>query len=327
MKRWSFALLVIVVVGVAAFFALRGNNTLEGMRVIAIANLMSHPIIDTVQEDLLAELKREGYEDGRNVRIILRNANGQMQVVPSIANELVAQDPDIIIAITTPMSQAVKKVAQCPVVFGAVTDPIGAGLIASFEQGEEMITGTSDAVPYDEQLRLIRRITPNVKRLGVLFNPGEAASQYGIKQLRKFAPALGFSLIEGPVSSTGDVYPVAQNLVRRVDAFLISTDNTVAAGIAAAVKVATEHKVPLYACDGGSIEKGALAAVSAGYAQVGIDTGKLAVRVLKGERGIPSVTARGSEVYINKKAAEMMGVSVPDDIIQNATKVYEEIKE
>ncbi len=327
MKKWSVALLVIVVIGAAAFFALRVHNTPEGMRVIAIANLMSHPILDTVQENLLAELKREGYEDGKNVRIILRNANGQMQVVPSIANELVAQDSDIIIAITTPMSQAVKKVAQCPVVFGAVTDPVGAGLIASLDQGEEMITGTSDAVPYDEQLRLIRRITPNVKRLGVLFNPGEAASQYGIKQLRKFAPDFGFTLIEGPVSSTGDVYPVAQNLAHRVDAILISTDNTVAAGIAAAVKVATEHKVPLYACDSGSIEKGALAAVSAGYAQVGIDTGKLAVRVLKGERGIPSVTAKGSEVYINKKAAEMMGVSVPNEIIQNATKVYKEIKE
>ena len=327
MKKWPVVLLLLVVVGVTAFFVLRGNNTPTGTKVIAIANLMSHPILDTVQENLLSELKREGYEDGKNVRIILRNANGQMQVVSSIANELAAQNPDIIIAITTPMSQAVKKVAQCPVVFGAVTDPVGAGLVSSLEEGEALITGTSDAVPYDEQLRLIRRITPNVKKLGVLFNPGEAASQYGIKQLRKFAPELGFTLVEGPVSSTGEVYPVAQNLARRVDAILISTDNTVAAGIAAAVKVATEHKFPLYACDSGSIEKGALAAVSAGYAQVGIDTGKLAARVLNGERGIPTITAKGSEVYINKKAAEMMGVSIPDELIHNATKVYEEIKE
>ncbi|MDD5094602.1 MAG: ABC transporter substrate-binding protein [Dehalococcoidia bacterium] len=327
MKKWSVVAFAIVAIAVAAFFALRVNNTPEGTKVIAIANLMSHPILDTVQENLLAELRREGYEDGKNVRIILRNASGQMQVVPSIANELVAQNPDVIIAVTTPVSQAIKKVAKCPVVFGAVTDPIGAGLITSFDRGEEMITGTSDAVPYDEQLRLIRRITPNAKRLGVLFNPGEAASQYGIKQLRKYAPEIGFTLVEGPVSSTGDVYPVAQELSSKVDAILISTDNTVAAGIAAAVKVAVEYKIPLYACDSGSIEKGALAAVSAGYAQVGIDTGKLAVRVLKGERGIPAITAKGSELYLNKKAAEMMGVIIPGEVVQDATKVYDEIKE
>ena len=200
-------------------------------------------------------------------------------------------------------------------------------MVSTLDRGENLITGTSDAVPYDEQLKLIRRITPGVKRLGVLLNPGEAASQYGIKQLRRFAPELGFSLIEGSVSSTGDVYPVTQDLVRKVDAILISTDNTVAAGIAAAVKVAAEHKVPLFACDSGSIEKGALAAVSAGYAQVGKDTGKLAVRILKGERGIPTITAKGSELYINKKAADMMGVKIPLEIMQSATKVYEEIKE
>ena len=327
MKKWSLIALVVVLGAVVVFFSLRNKNAPKGMKVVAIANLMKHPILDTVQDNLLAELRQEGYEDGKNIRIIMRNANGQIQVVPIIANELVTQEPDIIIAITTPVAQAMKKVARCPIVFGAVTDPVGAGIVTSLEQGEGMITGTSDAVPYDEQLRLIRRITPNTKRLGILFNPGEAASQYGIKQLRKFAPEFGFILIEGPVSTTGDVFPVAQYLSSKVDAILISTDNTVAAGIAAAVKVSVEHKIPLFACDSGSIEKGAIAAVSAGYAQVGINTGKLAVRVLNGERNIPTITAKGSELYINKKSAEMMGVKISDEVINDATKVYEEIKE
>lgn len=327
MKKYTVAIFAISAITLVAFFAWRNTLTSEGVKVIAIANLMSHPILDTVQENLLKELRREGYEDGKNMRLILRNAGGQMQVVPSIAHELVAQDPDIIIAISTPVSQAIKKVAKCPVVFGAVTDPLSADLVSSFERGEEMITGTSDATPYDEQLRLIKRITPEAKRLGVIFNPGEAASQYGIKQLKKFAPEIGFTLFEGPVSSTGDVYPVSQELSSKVDAMLISTDNTVAAGIAAAVKVAVENKIPLYACDSGSIEKGAIAAVSAGYAQVGLDTGKLAVRLLNGERGIPAIAAKGSELYLNKKAAEMMGVRIPDEVLKDATKVYEELKE
>ncbi len=115
MKKWFSVLLIAVGICVTGFFVLRNVNTSKSIKVIAIANLMSHPILDSVQKNILEELKREGYEDGKNVRIILRNANGQMQVVSSIANELVAQKPDIIIAISTPVSQAVKKVAQCPV--------------------------------------------------------------------------------------------------------------------------------------------------------------------------------------------------------------------
>jgi putative ABC transport system substrate-binding protein len=327
MKKRLIALFGIAVIGVGAYFLTQGKIFPKGLKVIAVATLMTHPILDTVQTNMIEELQREGYVDGKTVRIIFRNANGQMQVVPSIADELVAQNPDLIIAITTPMAQALKKIARCPVVFGAVTDPVGAGLVSSLDQGETMITGTSDAVPYDEQLRLIRQITPNAKRLGVLFNPGEAASQYAIKQLRKYAPEFGFTLVEGSVSSTGDVYPVAQDLAGKVDAILISTDNTVAAGIAAALKVAYKQKIPLYACDSGSVEKGALAAVSAGYPQVGIDTGKLAVRMLKGERGIPTVLAKGSEIYINKKAAELMGTKITDETLKTATKVFETIKE
>lgn len=196
MKKWSLALLAIVVVGVVTFFAIHSAHSADKPRdtkVIAVATLMSHPILDTVQQNLLEELSREGFVDGKNAKIILRNATGQMELVSSIANDLVSQNPDIIVSITTPMSQAVKKVARSPIVFGAVTDPVGAGLVSSLDKGEEMITGTSDALPYDDQLKLIQKITPNVKRLGVLYNPGEAASQYGIKQIRKFASDLGFS--------------------------------------------------------------------------------------------------------------------------------------
>lgn len=320
------AALGVVMIGGVLLVTLPGRRG-ETKTVIAVANLMSHPILDAVEDSMMQELAKNGYVEGERTHFIRRNANGQMQAVPTIVNELAAQKPDIIIAITTPVSQAAVKVAKCPVVFGAVTDPVGAGLVKALDQGEPMVTGTSDAVPYDEQLRLIKRITPSVKRLGVLFNPGEAASQYGIKQLRRFAPEMGFTLVEGAVSSTSEVYPVAQSLVGRVDAILISTDNTVAAGIAAAVKVASENDIPLYACDSGSVEKGALAAVSAGYPQVGRDTADLAVRVLQGERNLRTITAKGSELYINRKAAELMGVELPSELVESATKVYDEIKE
>ena len=129
------------------------------------------------------------------------------------------------------------------------------------------------------------------------------------------------------MSSTIDVYPVAQSLAGRVDALFLSSDNTVIAGVAAAVKVAVEHKIPLYVGDSGTVERGGVAAVSVGYAELGTETGRLVARVLNGERNIPTVVGKGTEVYINMKAAEMMGVNVPDGVLRNVKKVYREIKE
>jgi putative ABC transport system substrate-binding protein len=296
-------------------------------KTIVITTLMSHPALDAVQQNIKQELERQGYVEGKNTRYIIRNANGQVQLAASIANEAAAQNPDLIIAITTPMAQAVTKVAKCPVVFAAVTDPVGAGVVKSLEQGEPNVTGTSDAWPYEDQLKLIRKISPSARRLGVLYNPGEAASQYGIKEIRRYAPGQGFELVEGAASSTNDVYPVAQNLASRVDALFLSSDNTVIGGVAAAAKVAIERKIPLYVGDSGTVEKGGVAAVSVGYPELGTETGKIAVRVLKGEKNIPTQVATGSEIYVNKKAAELMGVILPQDVIGNATKVYDEIKQ
>ncbi len=327
MKKWLPAILLIAVMAVGAIVATKFMKSEPGMKVIAIATLMSHPALDAVQENLKEELERQGLIDGKNVRYVIRNANGQIQLAANIATELASQDPDVIAAVTTPMAQAIAKTARCPVVFAAVTDPVGAGLVKSVDVGEPTITGSSDAWPYEDQLKLIRKISPDAKRLGVLYNPGEAASQYGIKEIRRFAPSLGFVLVEGSVSSTGEVYPVAQNLAGRVDVLFLSSDNTVIGGVAAAVKVAVEHKMPLYVGDSGTVEKGGLAAVSVGYSELGVETGKLVARLLNGERNIPTVVARGSEVYINKKAAEMMGVTVPEEVLRNAAKVYEEIEE
>lgn len=327
MKKWFFVVLIIAVVVIGAIVAMRFMKSEPNMKVVAIATLMSHPALDAVQENLKNELEKQGFVEGKNIRYIVKNANGQVQLAANIATELASHNPDVIVAVTTPMAQAVAKMARCPVVFAAVTDPVGAGLVKSLDKGETSITGTSDAWPYEDQLNLIRKISPNAKRLGVLYNPGEAASQYGIKEIRRFAPGLGFELVEGSVSSTGEVYPVAQNLAGRVDVLLLSSDNTVIGGVAAAVKVAVEYKMALYVGDSGTVEKGGMATVSVGYSALGKETGRLVVRILNGERSIPTAVARGAEVYINKKAAKMMGVIVPDEVLRNATKVYEEIKQ
>lgn len=317
---------VLLLIVLAAFWLLRDVPRKEAAPpLIAIANLQPHPILDAVQQGTIDALGEKGYrDDGVAAKFVLRNAAGDMQRVASIAEELATLKPAVTIAISTPVAQAVVRQGISPVVFGAVTDPVGASVVSDLG-GAPSITGTSDALPYEAQLGLIRRILPKARILGLIFNPGEAPSQYAIREITRIAPNLGFKVVEGPVASTNEVFPVAQGLASRVDLLLISTDNTAAAGIAGAVKVASETKTPLFACDSGSVERGAIAAVSPGYYQIGIETGKLAARVLSGERNIPVVLPSGGDIFLNLEAARRMSVEIPESVRTEATKTYEEI--
>jgi putative ABC transport system substrate-binding protein len=327
MNRTRFTLIAIAAVAAAAIWWSQPHKT--SGKTIAVVTLMSHPALDALKSAALNELEAQGYAKG-DINLIERNANGQVTEAATIARSLAADKPDLVIAITTPVAQAtVAANLQCPIVFSAVTDPVGAKLVASTTTGagNGMVTGASDAWPYQEQLKLMQAITPNAKRVGVLYNPGEAASQYGIKEIRKYAVALGFTLVEGAVTSTNDVRSVAETIVGQVDALFLSSDNTVIGGMNGALKLAIERKIPLYVGDSGTVEKGGLAAVSVGYTQLGKETGALAVRLLRGERDVKVYVGQGNEIYVNAAAAAQMGVQLPDTVKQRATKIYDTIKE
>lgn len=294
---------------------------------VAIATLMSHPALNDVDTGLREELERRGWVEGENIEFITRNANQQMQVLPAIAGDLASQNVDVIVGITTPMAQALARVIKSPLVFAAVTDPVKAGLVPDLTNGHVNITGTSDAWPYRAQLALIREILPNAKMLGVLYNPGEAASQYGIEQIRLHAPSFNFELTESGVNTVVEVRPAAEGLAERVDALFLSSDNTVIGGMNGALSVAVEQKKALFVGDSGTVQRGGLAAVSVGYLELGRKTGELVDRMLRGERSIPTVVSMGEEIYINLKAAELMQVEVPQALIDRASKVFQEIGE
>jgi putative ABC transport system substrate-binding protein len=203
---------------------------------------------------------------------------------------------------------------------------VGAGLVSDLGQPRPLVTGTCDAWPYRSQLELIRQVLPQARRLGVLYNPGEAASQYGIKKIRELAPELGFEVRERAAGTTAEVYPAAASLVDEVDALFLSSDNTVIGGVAGAVKVAVSKQKPLFVGDSGTVAKGGIGAVSVGYHQLGRQTGELVDRMLRGERNLPVVVATGDEIYLNREAARQMGVSLPPELEAKATRIYTEIE-
>jgi putative tryptophan/tyrosine transport system substrate-binding protein len=168
----------------------------------------------------------------------------------------------VIVAISTPSAQAVAAATtDIPLVFSAVTDPLAAGLVTSIEAPGGNVTGVSDMAPIADHLALIQEVTPNVKTLGVLYNPGEANSVSSLAAVQDEASALGITVIEGPATKSADVQAAARSLIGKVDAIYVPTDNTIVSALESAVGVANEAQIPLYAADTDSVARGALAAV------------------------------------------------------------------
>ena len=206
-----------------------------------------------------------------------------------------------------------------------MTDPLAAELVPSLKAPGGNVTGISDMSPIADHIALIKEITPNVKTIGVLFNPGEANSVSLVNRLKEVAAPAGLTIVEAPVTKSADVQAAARGLVGKVDVMYVPTDNTVVSALEAAIGVADENKIPFYAGDTDSVERGALASIGFNYYDVGVETGKVVARVLNGEKpgDIDVSFATGTNLFVNKKAAEKMGVTIPDAVIKRAAKVIE----
>lgn len=293
---------------------------------IAIINLMQHPVLDSVENGTKKYLLANGFDEAQGYDIIEKNLNGQKDLIPTVVNEIVDQKPVLIIAITTPIAQAVVKKATCPIVFSLVTDPVEAGILDSITQTKPTIAGTADLFPYEEQIKLIREIHPSSKTLGLVYDPGEAPARFAYAQLTAICPKYGFELIAKPASSSTEVPIAANSLVGKAEIFFVSSDNTAIESVPALVSLCSQHKIPLYVGETGSVEKGGIATCSVSYDSFGPATGKLAERLLKGETNLPLYIPSNYEIVVNKKAAENMGVVLPESVIKKAKTVYTDIK-
>ena len=293
---------------------------------IGLTYIVEHPAIDAVREGIIEGLARAGYKDGESATVIIRSAQGNMATQAQIANEFFGLDLDVALAISTPSAQALKNALKDkPLLFAAVTDPVSAGLIALMEEPGGNVTGTSDKQSFEPTLDLIRKMLPDAKGIGVIFNPGEANSASQVDALKNAVTPYGLEIVEAPAAQTTLVGDAARSLVGRVDAILLPTDSTVVSVVESIVTVGKRAGLPVFASDTGSVERGALAALGFNYFDMGEMTAQMAVRVLNGEKpgDIPAAVPASQDLYLNLESAEAMGVSVDDDLRSSAKKVID----
>ncbi|MGI0491448.1 ABC transporter substrate-binding protein [Alkalinema pantanalense CENA528] len=291
---------------------------------IAVTQIVEHPSLNAVRDGLKAELTQAGYQPDQTLKWQWESAQGNPSLAAQIAKKFAGDNPDVVVAISTPSAQAMAAAApKLPLVFSTVTDPLAAKLVNNLEKPGGLITGVSDLTPVDKHLQLITQITPQVKRIGVLYNAGESNSVSLVKLLKAAATNQKLEVVEATVANTSEVANAAKSLVGRTDAIYIPTDNTAVSALESVIQVGVQNKLPVYAGDNDSVERGAIASIGFDYYDVGRQTGKMVVRVLRGEKPgeIAVETPTKLNLTINVKSAQQMGVTVPEKVLSQAVKV------
>jgi putative ABC transport system substrate-binding protein len=211
-----------------------------------------------------------------------------------------------------------------PMLFTAVTDPLAAGLVKDLNQPGGNITGVSDLLPVGEHMANVKRILPELQKLGVLYNAGEANSKVTVKRIRETGKVMGFVVVDATVTKSSDVYQATQSLIGKVDAIFVPTDNTVVSALESAIKVCTTHKVALFCADVDSVARGAVAAMGFDYYKHGRQTGAMARRILGGAKPAQTAveTQKQLQLHINLQYADQMGVTIPTSVLKAADKIY-----
>ncbi|MBM2710113.1 ABC transporter substrate-binding protein [Mesorhizobium caraganae] len=293
---------------------------------VAVTAIVEHPSLDAARAGVKKALEDAGYKEGDNLTFEFESAQGQPATAAQIAQKFAGEKPNVIVAIATPSAQAVVSATQdIPVVFTAVTDPVSAQIVTDRDHPGGNVTGISDFSPLEQQLDLIREFLPSAAKIGVPFNPAESNSIALLAALKDLGKAKGFEIVEAPASKSADVAGAAQNLVGKVDVIYLPTDNTIISALETILAVGAENKLPVFSAENDTVKRGAIASVGFDYYQVGLETGAIVVRVLKGEKpgDIAVRNATGTDLMVNAKAAEAMGVTIPKSVRDRAKQVIE----
>lgn len=282
--------------------------------VIGISQIIEHKALDEARQGIEDVLFKEFGE--KKIQILYRNAQGNIATSKQIAQNLIEQNPAVLIGISTPSAQTLKtslKSRSIPLVFTCVTDPVSAGLVKGISSPAPGITGVIDTPPLEKQIEMMQKIKPDLKKVGVMYNSGEPNSVTTIQRFKEICQRKYIEVIEVVVTKSSEIMTSARHLLPKVQALYIPQDNILVSAMTSLAKISYELKVPIFASDSGSVKEGALASLSYSYYEIGVETGKKVVQILKGKKAetLPIKPPAKVSFYKNDKAAQELGVHLP----------------
>ncbi|MDF2609779.1 MAG: ABC-type uncharacterized transport system, periplasmic component [Lachnospiraceae bacterium] len=330
MKKRIFALVVLTI----AASVMAGCSSKEEDKVtIGIGQFAEHGSLDNCREGFLAGLAEGGYVEGENLEVSYENAQADGGIANQIATNFVANKVELIAAIATPMAQSsygVAKDTNIPVIFTAVTDPILAEIAKEDGTPVGNITGTSDKLPVEKQLEMIRAILPEAKKIGIMYSTSEVNSVSAIEEYKAVAANYGFEIVESGISTAADIPLAADNLLQQVDCINNLTDNTVVSSLPIILDKAAGKNIPVFGSEVEQVKIGCLATVGLDYYDLGVQTGKIAAQVLSGEKAASEINfeiIEEASFYGNTAVAENLGITLPEELVNSAKEMFSEIAE
>lgn len=295
-----------------------GSNKSGKTPVVSVAQIVEHKSLNTIRDSFTAEMEELGYKDGENIKLDYKDAGGQQNTLNSIMSTFAGNKSDVIVAIATPTAMAAAKYSKdIPVVFSAVSDPVGAGLMKDLNKPDNNITGTSDEIQVDQILDLALKVNPKLKKLGFIYNSSEANSVSNLEKAKAFCKEHNIELIEGSGANITDIQSAVSVLTEKCDAIFAPNDNTVASSMSVLVETANKKKVPVYTGADSMVSDGGFASVGIDYTDLGKETARMVDKILKGEKvaDIPvKVFKENLNIYVNEKTMKELGVTLPKEI-------------
>jgi ABC-type uncharacterized transport system substrate-binding protein len=292
---------------------------------LALFLFSEHPLLTETAEGVMDELRKSGILDEHGITVETKNAQNEFYLAQSIAQDLVRRKVDYIITLSTPALQVTAQVNKTiPHVFGAVTDPYRMGVAKDPNDHLPQLTGVATLQPVGATIRVMRELFPSAGRIGLVWNPAEACSEACTQKAREAAKEHGFELVEANVSTTGEVMDAVRSLLnRKIDCFLTSGDNTVLMALETIAAMLKEHRIPYFTNSPSDVERGAFVSIGADYVEVGRETARMAMRVIRGEApaGIPIRNFVPEKMGVNAALADLYGIQLSEDFLKRAATI------
>lgn len=303
----------ILLISLISLHQLKADKKKDVFR-IGISQFITHQSLDATREGFVDELAKQGYVEGKNIEIDLQNAQGEQRNLKTISQQL-AESSDVVLAIATPSAQSLANTTQTtPIIFSAVTDPVSAKLVESREHPGGNVTGTSDqsSDAISTQINLIKKVLPKAKTIGILYTQSEPNSVVQKDEAKRLLEEKGFTVVEKTILDSNNVKAAAESLMAEVDMVFVPTDNIISSTMETVKQVSIKHKVPVFGGSTEMIAVGGLYNYGTNYEELGRQTARMLVRVLKGEKpeNIAVELPEKLELHTNQEMADALGIDI-----------------
>ncbi len=303
-----------------------GSTTPEEPDMVTVGVISLAPVFEPIYEGFQAKMTELGYVEGENITYLYDGPVGDIGQLDIVAQEMVAQNVDLLLAFSTPATQAsMRATTEIPIMFAPISDPIGAGLVSSLANPGKNATGVTFGVGEPRRLQWLLDIAPGIEQIYLPYNPNDGSAVGILQKIQEVATPLNVELLLREAPDEAGIAAAIENIPDEADAVFLLPDSFLVSRITEFAEAAIAHKLPISAPGDTTVPDGGLITYSMRFYPVGEQLAVMAQKILQGASAseLPVETAEFF-LDINLKTANAIGLEISDDILRQANTIIRE---